>query len=481
MIRALVSTFIFFAISGWAKNNPISTAVNQIEMGGGCDLPLACGPQNQYKNRRFQSAQQIVEWNTFQKAAEIQFNKDQCFLDQALTVTNDQSAKDYVLISLSRVWLSYKKTELIIGICEKIQNEKLISKNQPSRIARKKFDPKWEAFCNDAGKLQPLLASKELFKIALPFLQSQDAIDLMEKWRQNITIKKTGKALSDADLLQMKIYSFQLATDNPDSAETIAYNQAVKLDVENAKSKAEDRKELNQFSLNFKITKGLENDYTALFKKLYDQRKASLEKLARTKNNVSGVYNLDDSLKDYIYEEGSLKEALETSEMADTVVGKCIMSQYEPTMVGELATFGVESAVVGGVVFTTVGRIAASTKLARLVGLGKDVSTISKAKRSFMLGAGLTGVKEGVAQFSKCMGSPVKISKDYRRKIALPSEIGFKGFEMGTDDSSTPACKATNTPNLLLSEASTAYCVEEGLLNFLPLAVALPATFLIGD
>jgi hypothetical protein len=490
-MRAFLLVFIFaISLNCWGKNNGISTFFNQVDLGGGCELGPRCGSQNLDLPRLVRSSQQIVEKNAFQKAAEIQTNKDQCFLDQATKVVNDQKFADFMLNALMRVWLSYKKTELILKTCEKIQNTQIVERNQLSNRKKTQFDPKWAEFCNDENQVKPLLASKELFKLALPFLQSQEALEVMEKWRLNLTIKKTAKALSDEDILAMKIYNFTGRGSDPESAETIAYNKSLFDSSEKAKAMAEKSEELNQYSVKFKITKGLENDYMDLFKKLYQERRTSLEKLYRAKNKSQDgkTYILDQNLKDYIYEEGSLKEALESSGNENSIAGKCIMAEYEPSIKGELTTFGAES-VAGGFVIKTAAKAALRVGIAQALRWGKQVESASQTQRSFMLGSLVVGGKEGATQFAKCLSTPIgiqKIDKGKSDKVKvqradLPAEVGYKHYAVGSDEGSTPACKALNTPDLIMHELSAAHCIAEGLLNFAPLAISLPGSFLLGN
>lgn len=484
-----------------AENSFFASAYNQIRNGRACgevsrsDLKqagFACGSENPvYKV--FKRSWEIYEWNVFQLGAENQIHKNDCQNEQVTVLLRDKTLLKTWFSQLAAAWMGLKKSELILKKC----NTELFSRLQPSfvrrygeRIAyqktveadvfesRKPLEKEWVDLCLDKEKMSALKAAASLFPTALPVVSDPEFFKTMEKHRKMIVNKKTGKPLTDDDLIKENLHDLSF----------------IKLKLETqAETEIKDKMSM-----------------------VTDERASITKKIRESKKD--GSYHLSSSLKEYMFQDETIYQTLienklmgagyqdiDNTKRADSGSGFsndsdrlntdnlqrdegnkvpvsngafCILAKYEPTLTGEVIDFAATSAIAGGIIFKAI-------KGAKYV---SSLSTVGKFKKSMGYGMAVTGYPIMAKQiFNSCGGNDAYTAKKVvsASKTAnfasdqssnLPDEVGYGAWNLTVDPNQIPSCKNVEDKNLMLNKNYKSNCALDSLLAVSPLMISLPVT-----
>jgi hypothetical protein len=430
------------------------------------DVGLVAGLYQQVKNNKycFQvpscqrhgfDGEKVFKRALFNFAADKQLQKNNCMKDLLSDVEKKENADEWAL-SLMTSWLGVRKSELLLQSCKSLVGNKIEPADRKRYGARRAYemalkrtpnptepvDEETLNLCLDQGKLKSLENAAAAFRFSLPVINHPDFYKWMEKNRNKIISKNTGKPLSDAELLEM---------------------------------------DLNDTS-NLKLLLNTEDydTFNASFRSLKKQREAVSQELENYKNGE--IKDLSQSTKDFIYEDGTLAQSLVAygalnnesdslnSKAASEIptVGVCMLSQYETTLGGTVTEMSVEIATIG----------IAALKIEKAFGVAAEsLSMASKIKRGFGLGMQYSVAYDLVPEIAKsCFGSKIQSVQARPQNVPspLPSEIAFERFNLALSKNKPASCKTIDEINFAVNDDHSSSCM--GSAGILALASAGPVS-----
>jgi hypothetical protein len=479
MWALLISTlfFIFQPCVSLAENSFFASAYNQVRNGRTCgqvtrsDLKKAgftCGFGNPIDEISI-SSWEIFEWNVFQLGAESQIDKNDCLTEQITALMKDEKLLKTWFSQLTAAWMGMKKSELILEKCQSEVTKRASPENIRQYGYKKAYEmsnnplgKEWDAMCFDNDKINALKAARSLFPFALPVVSNPEFFKIMEKHRKMIVNKKTGKPLTDEELLKADLQDLSF--------------------------------------MKLKLETNFENDMKDSLSKLSSERTSITKQIKDSKTD--GSYRLSDNIKDYIFQDETIYQTLsEKNLMAADYAGLdktksddpkigiedpskvpvsngafCILAKYEPTLTGEIIDFAATSVIAGGVIFKALK----GTKYLA------DLSKAGQVKKSLGYGLALNGYPMMAKQvFNSCGGNDAHtakkvVSASKSEVLAsiqasnLPSEVGYGTWNLEVDPKQTPSCKKAEDKNLMLNKKYKSNCFLDSLLAVSPLKISLP-------
>lgn len=488
----LTQLFLFFQPSfSYAENSLFASIYNQIKNDRKCgqvtksDLKNAgftCENRNPTDINNF-LPWAIFEWNVFQLGAASQIDKNNCLNEQMTALFNDEQLLRTWFSQLTAAWMGMKKSNLILMQCHSkvkkrpsrgdVMNTGL---KKTSKIGDNSLGDEWDAICSDSQKISALKAASSLFPYALPVVSDPGFFEIMEKNRKMIVNRKTGKPISDEDLLKADLQDLSF----------------MKLII--------DTKFVSE------MKESLSN--------LYSERSSITKQIMESKRN--GSYELSDELKEYIFEDETVYQVLSeqnligtdysdldktkpekpnfeaSSERKQTTYQEkqiadfnkvpvsngafCILAKYEPTLTGELIDFAATSVIAGGIIFKSLKGIKYLEGLSTLKQIGKSTG-FGFALNSYPMMAKQV--------YNSCGGNDAHTSKKVvsasKTEVLasiqgsnLPSEVGYGTWNLELDPKLTPSCKKTENKNLMLNKKYKSNCFLDSLLALSPLKISLP-------
>ncbi len=459
-----------------AENSIIASAYNQLRNGRTCtqvthaDLKKAgftCESGNPLKTI---NPWEIFEWNVFQQGADRQIEKNNCLTEQISALANDEKLLQTWFSQLTAAWLGMKKSELILNKCQSEvtmraspENIRQFGYRKAYEMSHKPLGKQWEELCFDSEKITSLMAAQSLFPFALPVVSDPEFFKIMQKHRNMIIDKKTGKPLTDDGLLNANLQDLSF--------------------------------------MKLKLDEGFETSIKESFSKLASERRSTTQQIKNSKSK--GSYQLNDNLKEYIFKDETIYQTLSennlmgadysgldktkpddlnfnSSKDANKVSVSngafCILAKYEPTLTGEIIDFVATSAMGGGIL---VKSLKATKYMAGLSGGTQLMKSIGYSLRW----NGYTMMAKQV--FNSCGGNDSHtakkvVSTSKNEALAsfqagdLPREIGYGTWNLDTDPQQTPSCKKIENKNLMLNKAHNSNCVLDAVLAVSPLKIALP-------
>jgi hypothetical protein len=475
MKTLFLASFILCALfspKSLAKNPFVASVYNEVRVGRFCgmtndkDLRSAgyrCSILGEAEKLASGRAA-LFEALVFKETTTAQVEKNKCLIDR-LAILKDPGQKQlfknwYAQIALA--WLGYKKSDLILEKClvtsvltdrvnyRKAHPEYYLNSRQPPTSVSKE----WQSFCSNKKELDALWVARSLFTSTIPILSSPTFLDLMEKNRNEISIRKTGKPISDGEILGLDLSS------------DFSANVRVRLDKEMEHSL---KHEIDNLTL---------------------ERAGINKKLANP-----GLLGLSQEVKDFMFNDGTVYQTLkkdglitdhfvsfnESARDPDAISegAACLLAKYEPTIAGSLIDFFGTSLIIG-----EVGLAFESEKYL------KDTSALKKAKDAFQTGAIVYGVPQLLIQaVSACTSSPshwntfnfAKESRlfDIAKAGDLPPDVGFTTALADDKLKEVKTCKGGADQGLTLSSFNHSLCLKNALLSLLPMHITLPASLVL--
>ncbi len=409
-------------------------------------LEYAC----KHPNSLLTFSEDVFEWSIFQSSAKLQLQKNLCIQQRTTEIMNSKNLFDQWFRVLAKSWLGKRKAQLIVSKCEEINyntNERLGARLNPNFTPRKIVDKKWLDICEDKNALAPLIAADGIFQYSLPAISSPDFFDILKDGRSTIINKKTGKPMTDAEILEADLSDLTFLSLDPSKTEQIKSALKEKMSV------------------------------------LVKERKEMILKIEAQKDQNSDVFNLDYATKDYLFEDDTVHEILEksgqmkNSELPGGITeistgAKCLLNHYESTLGGELAELVALSGFFGGII-------------SKVFRSGKGLKINSHAKM-LLLGSFPAGVFQGLRETIKtCSANQYLDTKITDRKKnetkasiegdSLPKNLGYEGAYDLEDisESKIPSCKGL-PKNTIVNSFKRADCITNAVLSLAPLQVSLP-------
>lgn len=411
--------------------------------------------------------QQVV----LEESAKLQILKNNCLIEQlkAFQKPEHQAAFDTWSMRVMHNWMGQKKMNQILQYCSHIQYEffaddfgglskadftnRFVAPAWRSSLQDPGFINKWKPYCTNSKLMAQIQEAVGLFPAGVPVISSQMPLSEMEIFRGNIQNLKTGKPISDQDILDVDL-----------------------------------RKDSGQFALT--NVDGFQNKMKARFSKLITEKEkvnkqlaAYLESSTAQKKDFQYMLkdesSLDEGLQDYLFDEGTILDTLATHRaLADGTddfdrASVCMIGSYEHSFTGEV----IEMVGSGG---GAAGAIYKLTKGA-VTGARVAMTAMNAGKKSLAAGFAITSIGPTLSQIKlQCLGQGTadtrairkgKIKADSSPDAVLPT-TNFKLRPSGIPRSEAPSCAQLPSRDFLLRGGGS--CIQETLFNILPMEISLP-------
>lgn len=306
--------------------------------------------------------QDEIEDRVMEIAAKSQVQKDKCLVGVLDRLQESPNLQNTWSRQLSYSWVRLKKIRLIREKCErlfwnattpvvlnlkggdpvrawefiferenseKIENGVLWQNHFESETEKNQ----WKEQCLDSDKKEALMAAEVYTLNTVPLLNSKEFYDNIDNNRQLIKNLQTGEPVSDEDILSWDLSDWNAMSNTLDTSGLDSQNQRVAGRIRSQRQ-------------------GLVNEFETI---LNNPEEPSVY-AGQMKDSVP---RLSQAQKDYLYQNGSVFEALDEKEMADysphlgqashpTNAGVCMMSKYESSFAGEALDFALFGAFGGG-------------------------------------------------------------------------------------------------------------------------------------
>jgi len=470
----IISILTFLSLSLSAENSYIASLYNQAMNQKMCGsvtrsdltkLGIKCAYGQPIENLSV-SSWEIYEWSIFQEASHAQLDKNKCLAEKISALQKNKQLLNAWYSQLVALWLGNKKAKLILNICQsevlsrvdkanvkryglKNAYEKTI--NQSSFKSNKKLPSSWIDVCTDEDQISALKSSQDLFMYSLSVISHSDFFKSIDQYRHSIIDDRTGKPLTDANLLKTDLSDLSFLQINLDPK--------------------------------------LDHAITSKMKKLRSERLEINTKLINSQRD--GVFTFrefpDDGLKEYMYNDETVFQVLASkSEIGSdqkTAISNgayCILAKYEPTLTGEILNFAVEA-------FFWEKAIARNLiGLPKLLNKTPRLKTVTKPIQNCLTsGFGLAGCPMVAEQiYNSCVNKPFKsfkVKNKSQQEIAhsinaanLPQTVKLEKWNLIFDPKETPSCQNIKEKNYAINEDLKSDCFIDALLSVAPLKVSLP-------
>ncbi|MEK6628064.1 MAG: hypothetical protein AABY53_05515 [Bdellovibrionota bacterium] len=439
-----------------AENNLFIKTVNGITKSRNCgfvkkeDLKnLACS--NRYPHSLisyFNFNEEIFEWSVFQSSAELQLRKNLCIEQRTTEIMKSDDLYSEWFKRLTFSWLGQRKAQLMVSHCAKIKyntNERLGARLNAEFTPRASIDKKWLDICENEEKLDQIAAADGIFQYSLPAISGSEFFDIMKDNREVIRNKKTGKAITDQEILE---------TDFSGDINKLFYLSASRKD---------------------QIKKKIKESIAGLV----NERKAMNTRLEGNKNKRTGNIYLSDADKDYIFDDDTVNEYLlnsghipneHTGKGRLSTGAKCILNRYESNFGAELAEMLLFSLSYG------VGNLK-NVKLEQFI----KMKNFGKMLLMGSFPAGLfIGLQETIKVCSSDKYTNTKIidqakgqTKALETGDKLPKDFAYTAYDIDIPEEKTPACQGL-PKNVIINDFKRSNCLTNALLSLGPMQLALP-------
>lgn len=414
------------------------------------DLPHVC------EYPLFAFNEELFEWSIFQTSAELQLKKNLCIRQKMNAILDSEKLTELFIFKLIYAWLGKKKGELIAAKCDELEynsNPRLgarININFESTTAPRSAHPKqkvserikilepWVKLCSDSNAMAAIRVATKIHQYALPKLSMPELFAVMEEERSVLVSKKSGKPVSDLEILN------------------------------------QDLSKLGSFEVRRRQYPKMKQKFKEIFDKLGQERHEANKHLLEQKRIGKNYFDLDEGTRDYLVEDGTVREVLEKAgklqtnrlsgeDINMTMGAKCLLNHYEQTSTGEIVEGIIYSAMLGGVIsqFLKVGKIPALLNsvaiVAVLQGLRETIKTCSADEylHTKLIGQG----KDETAVFDQSRNLPKNFGFDPKTFTIPPKDI--------------PACKGLDQ-NSIVGGLERFGCITNSILSFAPMKLALP-------
>lgn len=357
------------------------------------------------------------------------------------------------LSQLAASWLGAKKAELILKKCRSEVSVWYFNRSTLRLEGAKgagatpwlgEMDSKWKDLCLDDEKMASINAARSLFQFAMPVVGSGDVFDEMEKNRSTIINKKTGKPLTDDEILAADLSDLSFV-------------------------KLQSGKEFQSAIIARLDT--LKEERTKITKEIGE---------TQTKAGSKEYFDLSDEQKDFMFGDGTVYDLLTRKKLIDPIGNQsngafCLMAKYEPSFTGEIFNVVASSAFAGGIIMRTL----------RGVGYATELTAAQQVKKGFTLGMALTASPQLFSSIRNACTTNLtntnKLSRSSKGEVSafvsaasLPQDLGYQSWNSNIDPSEIPACKNAMDKNLILNGHKES-CLFNVFTLVAPLQLSLPA------
>ncbi len=480
ILRSIVILIAFILAPKLRAENSVFTAgYIQFSNGRFCDdigkddlvsAGLDCGPKGHIDKLR-SSYSELFDRQIFNLAAEKQIKKNKCLAEQIeVLAQNKKNRLDIYYSNMALAWLGMKKSKMIVDKC----NAEVLSRLEAADVnrlgTRQAFEKarrasgfssfrapvnkKWLDICLDDDQMSSLRAATHLFQHSLPVISDPELFAELEKNREIIINNATGKPFSDSEIMAAKLQKKGL--------------------------------------MSLQISEVFEEKIKAVLLSRQAERQTISSQIEKSKTD--GVYRVNSELKNFIVQDDTLNQVLEslgaipadyvdlpsTSPEEISAGAFCLLSWHEKHLKGEIFGFAAESALWGGL-------------LLKLLRNGKAFSELSKLgqiKQATGYGFMVTGVRMTANQILKSCPVPFIGDEAHKAKKVLatskteysaerdgkylPEDVGFRRWNIKMDPEDIPSCQDVEQKNSLLNSNYNSNCLLDALLEIAPLKLALP-------
>lgn len=422
---------------------------------------------------------EIFNRAVFEEAAHDQVLKNRCLIARIESLKHDKGALNSWATLLASAWLSKQKSELILKKCRveffmkmssvemsqqgylkayESARERRKSSRLPFHRAPSEAIESLKPICLNEKTVESLESASDLFKGAVPVISSNSLFSTMQDERRLLTDKRTGRPLSDDDLLRLDLNDLS----------------STNLDVQ-------------------ALVPSLEKTLDAI---IAEKKEVIAEIEAGHEKNF--WRRLSSSAKSHLWADGTVLHVLEKHDLVDadghslSSGASCLLSKYEPNPKGDVIDFVAASIFAGGALklVGSGGKAVAGAAIAQGSQTTLRTLRIASAMRSAVSGAkvgalaalGLDSIKK---IYSACVSKTASVSatekragrsefRDAMRGLNLPESIPFDRGEIELSADSTPACKAAAEDNLVVKSGQTHGCLIEAVNSLVPVDLILP-------
>ncbi len=451
-----------FLIAAWVltqhefargENSLLATAWNQFEAGRFCgqttekdivDAGFSCFDRNKDFHRGWymNTSSDILQWLIFDEAAKRHLEQTKCLRDRLVEIHKSEDAQFSWTTMLTSAWLGYKKAQLSLAICDRFIFSPVAQQNAPpSEGAIEKY----KAICQNPDKMEALRGARDIFKQNIPVFGSDEALDFFETHRNSLVSEKTGKPISDREILESDFTT------------------------------------LEAFPIDFDK---IQPDLKKLLWKSLGEKALEASRLYKARS-PDGSFNLSKKQRDDLYEAGVVAEVMRdrslihpnqagevTLKKKETVSAGavCILSKYEPNLKAEIAEFILWSLIIG----------APYMRVAQGIRLAETLSSSKLALSAFGRGSTVLQLVNGsVEGFKTCVlrrvskkvkkAGETQLTMDVKAIKGLTKDYGYQPFNLEIPTPKT--CKSLENPNFLEDQLHQSECLKN--LAIVAITVAL--------
>ena len=390
---------------------------------------------------------QMIEHHLHHDATLLYKKKTPCVSDFANRILETYPAIQEIRKITTMVWLNQRKAKLILQQCNFIEFEKskLMMDGMGTGYRRNHNSQNYSVeklvqrnqlidpyFFQDCHRKETVAALRSLIAFSsksLPFLSSQELIDIIQANRSMIISSKTQQPLKDEELLRLDLTG---------KTRSIRFSQPLAIKAE--------------------------EEIIAYIRKKLGER----ESFSRELNPVM----FDKKSFQVLYDEGIVDEALQsvgvTKESLKENRGMyrmmaCLRTEYDKSLVGTTLDFVALFAVTRGL----LGRLPGFNSMPIFL---QQATTATLAAAGPLIDACMDKKNQSVDQLS---GSSM-IMFNGPNKFHLPNGLNIDLYELRTVPiGSIQACSETNQDHLSLQKKFISSCFEEALFNILPATLGL--------
>jgi hypothetical protein len=466
-----------YFVSAWnqVKSNNFCGNVQMDSLKGSGVCDRGTSPED-YKR----SASRLFEDFAFKNAAPIEVAKNKCQMEKLKVITGNGRLRDTWTKTLLQVWLMQKKAKLVLAECKNkffnkidpIQAKQLSPKKAYLEKVKKEIEiyperakdirsanDKYLNICFDPKAIAAMKNVEAIAESSVPGISSARLFKMVDNNQNLIKNSKTGKPLTDSDLLNNDLSDLSF--------------------------------------LDF-------NNCSPLFDKIDKYNKDIYNEKAEINKKLTSKKPLDDDLKEMLFKSGSVTDALERNNLLVDSTGRpnpgavCLVNRYEPNILADTAEFA-GTTLIGGLLIKAVLTVPNLFKVARAAesmyshyGYQEAINGSVKvyelgetvARKSVFAASVVTSTARLV---NKCFKTGVTMKKLKEKghsetsllvqgRKDLSKVTDFEKWQLDYKPEEIPTCVSEEIGDNIARENEQRSCLINEASYGLPFSVALPAT-----
>jgi hypothetical protein len=343
--------------------------------------------------------------------------KDKCHREEISALLSNQKILNNWYNLLTVVWLASEKAKIQLTECREAKSYGFEEFAQEDPAKSQEY-LKIREICNSGG-IEEAQQSILLYEALIPLVSDAEFLEIFQKHQNGLTNKKTNKPISINDLRNL------------------------------------DLNDMSNFS--FAPSPDFEKEIKPKLTKVLEKREAMTELIQDSLRD--GSYQLNENLKDYLFEDGTVRETLAASSLLESPGERCITARYSPQAYGEIADFAATT-VVGGPIVSGALQVIKGAK--HLSGLKK----FKKFMKTLEYGLGVEAAKYVAQTAAKECPLPFVESKGYR----VPKLVENATIDnLSIDKALTPSCSKEDVVGYRAVQLEESNCLLSLLLSISPI------------